>query len=333
MSLNGNGSLVIEGTSGNDAISIVSTATGVTVQSASLDAIKGNAKLWNTSVYSLRTADLTSAGGQATDFAWGPVKRVLVNGNGGSDAIAVDTATQAVTVDQGVDSRVILLKHNRSITDFASTALQGTYGGNNQTWQNAFEAQKASLKGREKNPVVFLGDSMVARFPLTGHQMWRKYFAAATNLGLVGDATSQVLYRVEHGLLDGLKPKVLVLEIGTNNISLSDNEHKVFNGVQSLLAAIRSRLPDTRILISSILPRADAIGNAGAARANALLKTLDDGNGVRFLDATQPFNSPKAIAKYLRSDGLHLNEHGYQVWGNLIAPLLDQMLHGSRKST
>lgn len=327
MALNGNGSLVIQGTPGNDAISIVTSTAGIVVESAALDVVKTKASLWTPAFYALRTADLSSVGGKATLWEWGPVKRVLVIGGGGSDAIAVDTATQAVTVDQDVDSRVILLKHNRSITDFASTALQGTYGGNNQVWQAAFDAEKKTAAANSKAGVVFLGDSMIERFPLTGGKTWQQRFGSALNLGLTGDLTSQVLYRVENGLLNGLHPKAIVLEVGTNNISLSNNAAATVAGIQSCITAIRSRLPDTRVLVCSIMPRSDPVADAGATAVNALLAHLDNGRSIRFLDTSDYFSSPRARAKYFRRNNIHMNAHGYEVWGELIAPVLDQMLH------
>jgi len=335
MSLNSNGSLVIQGTPGNDAISIMSTTTGITVQWASLKTVMARPALWDTAHYCLKTADLSSVGGKPVAIHWRPMKRVLVVGGGGDDAIAVDTTTQAVTQDMGVDSRVILLKNKRSYTDFASTALPGTYG-TNAAWLKEFAVQKAAVEkaaAAGKYPgIVFLGDSLIKRFPSTGIAPWNKYFRTAMNLGMTGDTTSQILYRVNNGLLESLvahPPKLLVLEIGTNNISLSDNAHSLYRGVRSILSAVRSRIPDTRILICSILPRRDVVGNAGAAAANAQLKTLDNGKAVRFLDTTDYFNSPKQMTHYLRSDNIHINVAGYAVWAELINTMIGQMLHGS----
>ena len=78
--------------------------------------------------------------------------------------------------------------------------------------------EQAKAGGSE---VVFLGDSITQGWEGRGVQVWRKYFLdppyRALNLGFSGDRTENVLWRIDHGELDGYKAKAIVLMIGTNN--------------------------------------------------------------------------------------------------------------------
>ncbi|MCB1093710.1 MAG: GDSL family lipase, partial [Verrucomicrobiae bacterium] len=67
--------------------------------------------------------------------------------------------------------------------------------------------------------LVFLGDSITAGWSGKGQEVWKKYWEPlkAANFGIGGDRTEHILWRLQHGNYDGLKPKLTVLMIGTNN--------------------------------------------------------------------------------------------------------------------
>ena len=84
----------------------------------------------------------------------------------------------------------------------------------------------------------------------------------AANFGISGDRTQHVLWRMNHGELDGIKPKVVVLMIGTNNtgkendtITTRNTVPETIAGVQAVVADIRAPLPDSKILLLGIFPR------------------------------------------------------------------------------
>src|ERR1700712_213904 len=70
--------------------------------------------------------------------------------------------------------------------------------------------------------LIFVGDSITARWAGEGKDVWEKYYAKrnAANLGIGGDKTQHVLWRLEHGNVDGIHPKLAVVMIGTNNSKL-----------------------------------------------------------------------------------------------------------------
>ena len=62
-----------------------------------------------------------------------------------------------------------------------------------------------------------MGPTLLAGGP--GKGVWKKHYDGrkAVNLGISGDRTQHVLWRLDHGNIDGISPKVAVIMIGTNN--------------------------------------------------------------------------------------------------------------------
>src|SRR6266568_6719560 len=106
--------------------------------------------------------------------------------------------------------------------------------------------------------IAFIGDSITQGWEGAGKNVWAKYYGSrkCLNFGVGGDRTQHVLWRFEQGQLDGLKPKAAVLMIGTNNSNKEDNtEADILEGVQAIVKQIRTRLPDTKLIVLGIFPR------------------------------------------------------------------------------
>ena len=67
--------------------------------------------------------------------------------------------------------------------------------------------------------LLFIGDSITHGWEGGGKEVWKKYYGKrnAVNLGIGGDRTQHVLWRLDHGNIDGISPKLAVIMIGTNN--------------------------------------------------------------------------------------------------------------------
>jgi lysophospholipase L1-like esterase len=178
-------------------------------------------------------------------------------------------------------------------------------------------------KGEAK--VVFLGDSITAGW--NGQKaLFEKEFGQyqAANFGIGGDRTQHVLWRVENGEFDGLKPKAVVLMIGTNNSGAADNSpEQIAAGIKNIIAAIHQRSPETKVLLLAIFPRgateANNLGRAKNQAVNALIAKFDDGQKVHFLDIGAKFLKPDGtLEKAIMPDLLHLNAASYQIWADAI---------------
>jgi lysophospholipase L1-like esterase len=117
--------------------------------------------------------------------------------------------------------------------------------------------------------LLFVGDSITENFERSDAQamlnmrpIWDELFAPhrAMNLGFNSDRTGHVLWRLQHGEVDGLQPKDIVLMIGTNNLSPStirpqgDSADEIGAGTAAILGELHRRMPQARILVLSLLP-------------------------------------------------------------------------------
>lgn len=179
--------------------------------------------------------------------------------------------------------------------------------------------------------LVFIGDSITQGWEKEGAPVWERYYKQykAVALGFGGDRTENVLWRLQHGEVDGLAPKVAVLMFGTNNTGhRQEDPALVAAGVKRNIDELRQRLPNTKILLLAIFPR-DARPDGGARRINdninVLLSGLADQQHVFYLDINKAFlDADGNLSKDIMPDYLHPNEKGYEIWAKAMeAPLLE----------
>ncbi len=182
-----------------------------------------------------------------------------------------------------------------------------------------------------KAKLLFLGDSITAGWG-GKKDIWEKAFGKyePANFGIGGDRTQHVLWRIENGELDGIKPKAAVLMIGTNN-SGSDSAEGIAKGVTKIVETIRAKTPATKILLLAVFPRGEkAAPNAQRDKlkqVNETIAKLDDGKHVFFLDIGAKFLEPDgSLSKEIMPDFLHLSAKGYQIWADAITPKLAELM-------
>ena len=188
-----------------------------------------------------------------------------------------------------------------------------------------------------KHEIVFIGDSITDGWRDRGLKVWNQFYAPhnALNLGISGDRTQHVLWRIEHGELDELKPKAVVLMIGTNNTGKEKNgtprnsAQEAIEGVTAVTKKIREKLPQSRLLLLAIFPRGavDAPQRAQIKEINDALAKLDDRKRITFLDIGKVFLSEDgSIPTEIMPDLLHPSKKGYQRWAEAMEPTLGPML-------
>jgi lysophospholipase L1-like esterase len=154
------------------------------------------------------------------------------------------------------------------------------------------------------------------------------------DFGISGDRTQNVLFRLQNGELDGVKPKAIVLLIGTNNLPPAANNtpEDTAKGVKAILDLLREKQPQAKILLMAIFPREDQ-PKAGPDiqqkidATNALIQKFADGTTIKYLDISkQLLDANGKLTKDVMPDLLHPNDKGYQIWADAIKPQLTEWL-------
>jgi lysophospholipase L1-like esterase len=206
-------------------------------------------------------------------------------------------------------------------------------------------AHKALLEKKNQGviDVYFLGDSITRRWQGTDYpehkKNWDHNFHGwnAANFGWGGDSIQNVLWRLQHGELDGVNPKAVVLMIGTNNLgSLRPSDEtaakteEVVRGIRTLINIIREKAPAAKVVLMGITPRRDQNGvnfKPVIARINSQLRAFADGNSIAFLNINDKLTDREGnLLKGVTEDGLHLSVEGYQIWADALKPLFTQWL-------
>jgi lysophospholipase L1-like esterase len=194
-----------------------------------------------------------------------------------------------------------------------------------EAWRALHESQLKS-SGRAKARVVFLGDSITRGW--TAAPAYRDYFGdyMPLNLGLAGDHTQNVLWRIEQGTLDGIHPEVIVVQIGVNNLAGGFTPEQTVGGVRAVVAAVQARLPNTAVLLLAILP-------AKAEPTDPLRKKIEQTNRalaqwapsarIQFHDVGSVLlERDGTISKATLRDYIHPTNAGYERLAKAVAPLI-----------
>lgn len=204
-------------------------------------------------------------------------------------------------------------------------------------WLPRHEAKLAEVRAHREAgrrvDLVFLGDSITQGWENEGKQAWADHFAKynAVALGFGGDRTENLLWRLQHGELDGMAPKAVVMMIGTNNTGdRLEDPALTIAGIKRNLDEIRRRQPQAKVLLLALFPRdekPDGLLRRHNAKINALLPALADGRQVVFLDIGRALTNPDGtLSKDILPDWLHLSPQGYEIWARSLDTPLTSLL-------
>ncbi|MEI6231555.1 MAG: GDSL-type esterase/lipase family protein [Planctomycetota bacterium] len=181
--------------------------------------------------------------------------------------------------------------------------------------------------------VLLVGDSITMQWGAA----WTKHFPAlkTVNIGIGGDKTQNVLWRLDHGGVDGLQPKVVVVLIGNNNMFFTAETgiEAAANGVKMVIANVREKFPLAEVIAVNIFP-AHAPGvrfYEDIKKTNAVIDALklDTDPKVHRLDLwSDMVNVDGTIKKELFTpDNIHLSQNGgYALYAARLKPLLEKYL-------
>ncbi|TWU14976.1 GDSL-like Lipase/Acylhydrolase [Novipirellula galeiformis] len=197
-------------------------------------------------------------------------------------------------------------------------------------WMKRHEAMNTRVKQGNVD-LVFIGDSITQGWEGAGKNVWAKYYGErnAVNLGIGGDRTQHVIWRLDNGNLEGIAPKAAVIMIGTNN-SGGNSPEEIAEGVTAIVRQLQQKTPQTKILLLGTFPRGADPSDARRQvneRSNAIVAELASDDNVTYLDIGDNFLGDQGtLSKEIMPDLLHLSEQGYTIWAESIEPTLTKML-------
>lgn len=189
--------------------------------------------------------------------------------------------------------------------------------------------------------LVFIGDSITHLFEgdpggqmKRGERVWEDFYAGrrALNLGFGWDRTQNVLWRLAHGEFTGQTPKLVVLLIGTNNLTGTPNApvntpSEIAKGILAVCDELLVLSPASHILVMGILPRGASATDPFRPAIRELNALLEEATASRdqilFADIGQRFlEDDGTLPGALMNDGTHPTEDGYRIWAEAIEPII-----------
>jgi lysophospholipase L1-like esterase len=196
-------------------------------------------------------------------------------------------------------------------------------------WCERFQKQLQD-PAREGAQIVFMGDSITQGWTEVAPEIWSQAFGhlKPLRLGIGGDRTQNLLWRVEQGELAGLNPRVLVLLIGINNVNAGDRPEAIAHGIRTVLDRIQEKLPSTKILMLGLLPSGQGADDPLRSRiqeTNAKLANLQAPQ-VFYADIGDHFlRDDASLNADLMPDFLHPGPAGYKVFASALQPHLSAL--------
>lgn len=226
-------------------------------------------------------------------------------------------------------------------------------------WRTRFEHSLARVRQGHVG-LVWLGDSITQNWELAGPEpyadyrpVWNHFYGdrQAVNMGFRGDTTASVIWRLQHGEIDGIHPKAVILLIGANNFGHTHwDADETLGGIEAIVRTLRHKLPETQILLLGVLPSERSAWITENTQAlNAMLqRTYHDTPHVTFLNVGYLFYKDGAVNRSLYLDphealqashragmttatvasvALHPDAQGMALIANAIEPTLHRLMN------
>lgn len=182
----------------------------------------------------------------------------------------------------------------------------------------------------DSTTIVMLGNSLTE---FGGNWGERLGVTNVANYGIMGDNTQGMLHRLHQ--ITPHHPQAIFLMVGINDVTGKLSDRQIFKRCRSVIEAIRSQSPATRLFVQSLLPiNLDVkqwkilVGQeAKIVAINRRLAAYCAQEHLPFIHLYPLFtdNGRDIMRQDLTIDGLHLTEQGYQIWVQTLLPYFDQL--------
>ena len=233
-----------------------------------------------------------------------------------------DPKVSAVVTSTTVNS----IKSNRPSPLFGEARTELLAIGRNHKWVEQLQREAiAAANNRPERLTILVGDSLSLWFPsklLPWDRNW-------LNQGISGETTVGLLKRLY--LFDSTRPETIFVMIGINDLLHGVDNRIILANQRKIISQLRTVHPGSQIVVQSILPHSGEsanwegrdrllqLSNSRIRKVNRSLKALADAEGAFYLNLYPLFTDAQGFLRSeLSTDGLHLNDEGYQVWSTAI---------------
>lgn len=167
--------------------------------------------------------------------------------------------------------------------------------------------------------IVMLGNSLTEN---GGDWSKRLNIKNVVNRGIIGDDVPGIYERL-HQILPHHPAKIVLME-GINDVSHQLSNAEIIQSIATTISRIKRESPNTRLILQSLLPINETFkryklleGKTDSmAGINRELEALAKKEGLTFVNLFPLFteSGSNILRKELTTDGLHLNEDGYNIW-------------------
>lgn len=168
-----------------------------------------------------------------------------------------------------------------------------------------------------------------------GPNAWASVFGnhRVLNLGFGWDRTQNVLWRLDHGEIDGLHPRTIIMHLGTNNTSETENArmnsaNEIVEGIRAVCIRLRSKVPGAHLVLMKVFPREEKPDHPRRVLINEINKQLEifaRENNIDLLDIGPKMLAPDgSLPKDIAGDFCHPTEKGYQIWADEIRRFVEE---------
>lgn len=178
-----------------------------------------------------------------------------------------------------------------------------------------FWKEDRSLRAVDDRSIVMLGDS------ITAEGDWSGLFAdlPIVNAGRSGFTTAELVSVA--GEVAAGHPRLLLILTGTNDIRDQREPSWTRSHLEELIGVVQLTSPTTRIVVQTILPRADRPTEVIAT--NEAIRSLASDKGVDVIDLYADFDDGNGgLRRHETSDGVHLSDAGYERWAVALQSIM-----------
>jgi lysophospholipase L1-like esterase len=204
--------------------------------------------------------------------------------------------------------------------------------GEGKDWFSQFEDINRMGSERQAD-LVLLGNSITQSWGGDGRtvysavpELWDSLFKPlhALNFGISGDQTQHILWRIQNGNFNKVKPRVVALEIGVNNFGVHSAK-EVAAGIQNIIKALQKKVPSAKILLFGPLPAGTTKEDPLRSKyreVHQIIRGFHNGKSVYYQNLDALFIRPDGglVEGLTATDGIHLTAAGYRAWASVLIP-------------